>query len=86
MVDFIIDIEISLTLQELTDLKALAELKGLDLAVVARNCMNERCKELLSERKPKTSSVARANRRPAKKDVPNKARKGRAISKTPTKR
>lgn len=47
-IDYVVDIELSLTLKEVTNLKELADKTNSTIDVVARNCMNERCKELLS--------------------------------------
>lgn len=49
MTGFIVDIELSLTMEEVTNLKELADKTNSTVDVVARNCMNEKCKELLKQ-------------------------------------
>lgn len=47
--NFIADIEMSLTVEELTFLKKLADQQKLSVPDCARNCMMERCIELLND-------------------------------------
>lgn len=45
--NFVVDIEMSLTQEELENLVQLADMLNKTVDVVARMCMNERCKELI---------------------------------------
>jgi hypothetical protein len=47
--NFVIDVELSLSLEELTDLKRLADKLGISTEEVARSCMMHRCKEQLKD-------------------------------------
>ncbi len=47
MSEFVIDIEMSLKMDELQDLKKLADKLNLSVPDTARHCMNKACKELL---------------------------------------
>ena len=48
-INYVVDIELSLTLEEVTNLKELADKTKSTVDVVARDCMNEKCKELLNK-------------------------------------
>jgi hypothetical protein len=64
MVDFAIDIEMSLTMNEFLLLKELAEKQSLDISTVARQCMIQKCQERLN--------VVKANKRTKKRNVSDK--------------
>lgn len=44
---FVVDVELSLTADELMSLRQLAQLKGLSVEAVARYCMTSKCNEEL---------------------------------------
>jgi hypothetical protein len=46
---FIVDIVLSLTINELKSLRQLADLNKKTLPEIARECMNQKCKELLAD-------------------------------------
>lgn len=45
--NFVVDIMMSLTIEEITDLKKLADKQSVSIEHCARTCMMEKCKELL---------------------------------------
>lgn len=47
--NFIIDVMLSLTLEEITELKKLSIIKKQSLEDCARDCMNDQCKYLLGK-------------------------------------
>jgi len=47
MVEFVVDVQLSLTLEELKNLKDLSMKMGTSVEDCARSCMNTKCKELL---------------------------------------
>jgi len=82
MTGFVVDIELSLTLEELTRFKRLAELEGTDVPTMARHCMNSKSKELLGEKQQTdTKKVAKANKRTKTRNVIDPSIKSRSISK-----
>lgn len=50
MTNFVIDIEMALTMEELKNLKDLGDILGMSVAETARYCMNLKCKELRLEK------------------------------------
>lgn len=66
MTDFVVDIEMSLTMKEFSKLKDLAELKDVDIGTMARQCMMKKCQELLNK------NVAKTNKRTKKRNVSDK--------------
>lgn len=85
MVDFVAQVEIELTMEEIAKFNDLASKLELSLPDTVRKCMNERCDSLLDRFKKRNgkprSPIKGSGKRTSRKDVPNPSNKDGVVQK-----